>query len=303
MWTGSGGPRVAGGVLKGFGVFFIVLGSLAIVVGLVSAAFGAYMANEEDNRGFFGNEDKAEGGAYLGFGGLALAGVGVVALLLGILLFALGAGQARRELMRAVAARPTPTAAPVTVPVEPSAQAPPPPPQAATVPAAAAAPSRAFDARVAGIVLALTLGVLLAFLLFSPGGPGTGLVGGERPAAVQTETFEDTYQGYGAPLLSMASSAGPQHEMRLERDGLAVVRASVNWSAGPSTQTLVLTVEAQDGDRGEWVPLAQGEGGPGLTVESSPAAVRNLVRARLSFGGAGGAGTVDYALTLTVIPT
>lgn len=292
---------MAGGVLKGFGLLFIVLGGLAVVVGLVGAAFGAYVANEEDHRGFFADRDKAEGGVLLGMGGLALAGVGLVVLLLGLLLYAIGASLARRELMQALAARPAAVPVALAPPDPPAA----PPVQAVSTPVSrpVSKPSKAggVDGRVVGLVLALVLGVLLAFLLFQPGGPGAGLVGGGDPPAVQSQTFEGTYQNFRTPV-GVSYTGDPQHEMRLARSGPYVVRASLNWTAAPGAQTLSITLEGQEESSGDWFVLAQGEGGPGLTVESTPFTIQNLVRARVSFGDIGGAGSVRYELTLTAIP-
>lgn len=307
--------RVAGGVLKGFGVVFIVLGSLGILVGLLAAVLGAYVYNEEEGRGFFADRDKAEGGAILGIGGLALAGAGLVVLLLGILLYAIGASMARRELMQTLAQRqdagawtpappPTPTPAGGGLPPPAPGASVAPPPTTPGTPAAArpAPPERGTSpwGILAGVGGAALL-VLLLLLLFQPGGPLAAPGADDPDRDPQVEVYTGNVQGVRTPLTGGVNSQGQTHVLSPRPDlAPALLRGALNWTAGPGSPTgLTLILEARES--GEWVEKARGEGGPGLTVETPALGLEGDVRARIFIGGTG-AGSQDYELTLTLAP-
>lgn len=96
---------MAGGVLKTLGVLSIVVGALAIVVGLAAAAFGASTYGNEaskEDRSLFSsgpNRDRQEAGMMAAIGGVGMAGVGLVIVILGIVLVVWGASRAKRALV------------------------------------------------------------------------------------------------------------------------------------------------------------------------------------------------------------
>lgn len=93
---------MAGGVLKGFGVGGIVLGTLGVLAALVLAVGGFYVGNEETGRGAFASEDKMEAAGEAIRAGLVIGGIALVVLVLGLALYAWGAHRARRELLDAI---------------------------------------------------------------------------------------------------------------------------------------------------------------------------------------------------------
>src|SRR5688572_18275380 len=95
---------MAGGVLKGFGIGFIVLGTLLMLVGLGAAAFGFMMDEENDDR-FFRSSDKEDQAQAAMLGGAAAFAAGLVLLVVGVVLNSAGNGRRHRELVQ-LAARP-----------------------------------------------------------------------------------------------------------------------------------------------------------------------------------------------------
>lgn len=101
---------MAGGVLKGFGIAFVVLGALLTLGGLAAAVLGGAVFSDavgdgsRNDCGLLRNEqcdssasDRAEAGmlvALSGGGGIVL---GLVALVVGVVLLVWGANRARRE--------------------------------------------------------------------------------------------------------------------------------------------------------------------------------------------------------------
>lgn len=272
---------------------FIILGVVALLGGLAVALFGGYVANEEDQRGLFGDRDKAEAGLAGVAGGLVLAGVGLAVLILGIVLYSIGASRARRELLATMQGTPL---APTPEPPEA--------PRAATPAPVARKPLDERRGLLVGGVVVAALVVLALLLLFQPGGAGElrPLFGAQAETTPpQVETFDGYVQGGGAPVAGRVNTGNSEAQhLFAPAHAQGALRGELTWTEGPtSAESLVLILEEGSGEA--WSEITRGEGGPGLVVETPARDWPQQVRARVFVGGTGAA-DMTYTLTLTLTP-
>lgn len=90
---------MAGGVLKAFGILFIILGIVLMVAGLGAAAYG-FTQEDANQEGVLDDPQESDQNQAIAAGGLVAAGLGLVLLLLGIILNAVGNGMRERALRR-----------------------------------------------------------------------------------------------------------------------------------------------------------------------------------------------------------
>lgn len=275
---------MAGGVTKGFGITFLILGGVLVLAGIVAAAYGFFLASEQQDRGFLADPDQEDLAEALLIGGGLAAGIGLLLLILGGILAAIGGGMARREMLRTIAG---------------------------AAPAAAATPASTPRRRSkAWIVAAIVVGVLLLAAVFfastDEGQPGSvfsalsSTEGSDTPAVVANKSFDGRVQGVRAPILGGLNTGSSQavHDLAIT-PGVHALRGTLNWTADAATgaSSLVLILEAEKD--GVWEELGRGEGGPGLVVEAPPQSLPANIRARVFLAG-DGAGDQAYALELLV---
>lgn len=279
---------MAGGVAKGFGITFLILGGILLLAGIAAAGFGYYTLSQEEERGVLGNPDAAATGEQLMIGGALAAGVAVLFFIVGGILAAIGGARARNELFRVaagtgVAAAPAPT---TIAPVQKS--------------------RAGFLVALAVLCLLLVGGVTYALAGGGDGGAGTAIFpssrddGGASANAV-VQTFDGRVQGVRAPVVGgfNTGNSAAIHEMSVT-PGRHALTATLNWSASGAAgaESLVLILEAERD--GAWTELARGEGGPGLVVEVPANDLPPKLRARVF---AGGADAVDQTYALEMVAT
>lgn len=270
---------MAGGVLKGFGATAMVLGGILLLAALGGAGFGFYMLNEQQERGLFADEGAESEAEFVLLVSAVAAGVGVLLLILGGILLAVGGSVARRELLRAVAAGASQGGAPVA------------PPASRTGWVVASVLGGILLVAVVAVAYFESLDVPAAF-----GGPGQ--TEGDTVTEVLNETFQGRVQGAGAPVVGGANAPTSQfiHEASLAA-GAYVLTASLDWTesaAGASSMTVYIEVAVG----GEWKTVAEASGPPGTVATSPGVMIEGEVRLRVF---ADDAGPVDQAYTATLV--
>lgn len=267
---------MAGGVTKGFGITFLILGLILIIGGIAAAGFGFSIGQREEERGLFGDPEQQDLASALLTGGAIAGGVGVALLVVGGILAAIGGGMAQRELLRAMRGSGTADRAPAT---------------------------RRTGWIVAGAIVGILLLAVGVYALRG-GSDGGALSAFSAPAhepadtIVANKTYEGYVQGVRAPILGglNTGNADAVHELSLT-PGILTLVGTLHWTADAPTSasTLVLILEANNA--GAWEEIGRGEGGPGLAVEVPATSLPETVRARVFVGGSGAADQ-EYTLDL-----
>ena len=262
----TGGTRtLPGGALKAWGVTLLVLGAATLLAGLLASAFGAGVVGEETGR-LFPNDGRAQAAAILSAGALAVAGLGLVLVIVGIPLLVAGSSRANAA-------------------AHASGQAPP-------------------AASSAGVVLGVVVGAVAVALLlmFAFGGTTPGSGADDDRGRATTAVFNGSIEGGGAPVLGTVGAGGEraQHVVTPQtRRG--VVEAALGWEPTTARGPLVLLIEAATADGG-WREIARAEGGSPLTAASGAEPLPGDVRVTVSFAEASG-GAVEYTLVVNVSPS
>lgn len=105
---------MAGGIAKGFGGILLALGILLIIGGLGALAVGFFQLEDAGegvgDSGFLQDQEKEEQAQAIMAVGAVAAVVGLLVLVLGIVLLAIGGARSRKAIERAIKAQSTATA-------------------------------------------------------------------------------------------------------------------------------------------------------------------------------------------------
>lgn len=238
-----------GGALLAWAFTLLVLGGIALLLGLAAAAIGAAVLEEESGR-LAPSEERAELAAVFGVGGLAVAGLGALLVVTGIP-FAVGARSRADRAPAGAALRWSPSATALSV-----------------------------GGGAAVVLLAL-------FLTVAPGGPLMAAAADEDGGVV-TLTFEGRIAGVMTPAGALGAAVPSEGEHVVSAPyALGIVEAGLEWESA-TDPTLVLVLETQD-DQGGWREIARATGNATLLARSGAVPLGDDVRARVSFAdGSGG---------------
>lgn len=274
---------MAGGILKGFGITFLVLGLLALLVGLGAAAYG--YSQEQDNReqGLFRNGNESRNNEATIQAGATAAAAGLVMTLLGIILAVTGGSMSRRELARTIAgsvaaahAGSSRTVATTAAPTDATKAKPKPAEPARVVPPADMAAARRSNGKTVAVVLGIFCAVIaVAWAFAATGGFGDiltpdGSKGSNASRGAQL-TFNETRQGMvqGGSLNGMAVNAAGENAGDFTVPAMsASCRLVLSWPAGVAAPP-TLALEVRQGDE----LVASGAGASGFAVDLREAAM------------------------------
>lgn len=208
-------------------------------------------------------------------GALAVAGVGLAMLLLGIPLAVAGASRARAAGHRA--------------------------------PGTVSGTDGSWTPATKGAVFAVGAGVVVLALMVALGGFGSTGGGTLGPAGASGDdgagpyVFEGRLSGGNAPVVGdMGAGAERAEHVVTPAAASGVVEAVLAWDDGTTAPELVVIVEAQ-GASGEWREITRAEGGSELMTRSGPEPLPGDVRVVVRFAEGSG-GDVPYRLAVNVSP-
>lgn len=301
---------MAGGVLRGFGIFFMVLGVIGLVGGV--AVMGFVTAERSDQNELERLESEASGEAddmddAFRVGAVG-ALVGLVLLVVGIVLNAAGKSardRARHEEVLAAAigqggtGPPAAPAQPPAAPPAPQVQTAPAPPAAVAAealearegeaavadapPPASDDPDRTSGALLTGVVLAVVAIVAVGLALMAAGGigddGGTPNVAGPGGPLLETKEFDGHLTGYASDGGGASVSGGTSdHTWTFDAHSAARhITLELSWTAEEGGADELRLVLERRGDDGDWHRL-------GTAAGSSP--VRLDHRGGSALGGA-----------------
>jgi hypothetical protein len=262
---------MAGGVLKGFGITFLVLGILLVLAGLAAAAYGLY--TQEENDGQLLGDPEAEDQAQTALvAGAAAAAVGLLVLVLGIALNAAGNGRRHRELLRAAAGRPADAPAPAppaaAKPATAAAKATA-PPAPATTRAARRAPGP--SAKTGAAIGLASLGILVLAVLalaLGDGGRAVGF-GGDDDRTFQPLSFQGSVRNsFALPGADPVTTDDGESLQEFDAPaGATTARIELTWDrADAGADQLVVVLEHEQPGDG-WRELGRASGTSPVSLE------------------------------------
>lgn len=271
-----------GGYLTGFGVSFLVVGALALLVATVCFVYSSNVMSEEEGRVLEndGRRDLAEG---LFFAGTASSIVAGVLLVLALPLLVSGRVRAAGD------------PAPAPVAGEPVIALPPP----------AVTSSRRATSSALLVAGGLAFASFLVVGLFATlGGTTIGALGtDDGPGTAVERLYEGELSGgrlpTGATVGAGAESA--VHEITPETT-YGIVEAALGWEPGPTRAELELVLEMETAS-GRWERIGGSQNPEPGVVSFGPMSVTGPIRATVSFASGSGGQDVSYELLLRVLPS
>lgn len=240
---------MAGGVSKGFGILLILIGALALLGAIGGAAY-ALMDEQDNQEGLLSDGQRSDTNNQILIGAGVAGGAGLVFLLLGIILVAVGASAARREMMQAVRTVPpahSPATSPASAPVDEDAPS-----------------SRVKTWAVLGVAgLLLIAGIVVLASQFdgnAGASPESLSTEPQRGAFLSKESFDGAVRmGVSVPGQSQTfDTSASQREFKAPGSTAAMI-LNLTWSTQPQgTSQLLVIVEIQQD--GAWRELGR-EGG------------------------------------------
>ncbi|MES2154897.1 MAG: hypothetical protein V4510_07150 [bacterium] len=256
---------MAGGILKSFGVVFLILGIVAVVGGLGAAAYGFMQQKDNQDHGLFQDNKKTEENKQVITYGAIGAAAGLAAVIVGIVLLVAGGARRDTQMTRAVGAAAVANANAATA-ASRSVKGAAAEPASARTAAPATQPSGARRAAIAGILLFALVLVVWAFVAVG-GFKGVMSGGASRPpesgpsGILLNETHAGNVQGVSVNGMALNGGGNNGADFTVPA-GSTACTVTLNWSPTTGGPT-ALELQASVGG----TLAKEGHGGPGLVMD------------------------------------